>query len=89
VKVQPVVTSRTRISDNHWRTAMSYTLTNAKDKPVTVELIQNGVPWWWTDTRISSESLKSEKRDADTSVWQVPVPANGKTIVTATFETRY
>lgn len=89
VKVQPVVTSRTRISDNHWRTAMSYTLTNARDRPVTVELIQNGVPWWWTDTRISSESLKSEKRDADMTVWQVPVPANDKTIVTATFETRY
>ena len=89
VKIQPVMTSRTRISDNHWRTAMNYTLTNAKDKPVTVELIQNGVPWWWADTRISSESLKSERRDADTAVWQVPVPANGKAIVTATFETRY
>jgi len=68
---------------------MSYTLTKAKDKPVTVELIQDGVPWWWTDTRIISESMKSERRDADTTAWQVPVPANGSATVTATFETRF
>jgi hypothetical protein len=89
VKVQPTVAERTRVSEYHWRTTMRYLLTNARDKPVTVELIQSGVPWWWADTRISAESLKSERRDADTSVWQVPVPANGKTTVTATFETRF
>jgi hypothetical protein len=89
VKVQPTVAERTRVSEYHWRTTMRYLLTNARDKPVMVELIQSGVPWWWADTRISAESLKSERRDADTSVWQVPVPANGKTTVTATFETRF
>jgi hypothetical protein len=89
VKVQPTVVERTRVSDNHWRTTMRYKLTNARDRAVTVELIQSGVPWWWTDTRISAESLKSERRDADTTVWQVPVPANGSATVTATFETRF
>jgi hypothetical protein len=88
VKVQPTVTDRTRLSEIHWRTSMKYTLTNAKDQPVTVELIQDGVPWWWNDTRIEAESLKSEKRDADTEVWQVPVPANGSATVTVTFDTR-
>jgi hypothetical protein len=89
VKVQPAVIERTRLSSDRWRTAMRYTVTNAKDRPVTVELVQDGVPWWWTDTRITAESLKSERRDASTSVWQVPVPANGTTTVTATFETRF
>jgi hypothetical protein len=89
VKVQPVVAERTRLSASRWRTTMRYTLTNAKDQPVTVELIQGGVPWWWTDTRITSESMKSERRDADTAAWQVPVPANGSATVTATFETRF
>lgn len=89
VKVQPAVIERTRLSPDRWRTAMRYTLTNAKDRPVTVELVQDGVPWWWTDTRITTESLKSERRDASTSVWQVQVPANGTTTVTATFETRF
>jgi hypothetical protein len=88
VKVQPNVTDRTRLSSDRWRTTVRYTLTNAKDRPVTVELVQNGVPWWWTDTRIVSESLKSEKRDADSEVWQVSVPASGTSTVTATFDTR-
>ncbi len=87
VKVLPVVVERTRLSEWKWRTAMRYTLTNAKRTPVTVELTQSGFDW--TDTRIISESRKSERRDADSTVWQVPVPANGETIVTATFETRY
>jgi hypothetical protein len=88
VKVQPTVTDRTRLSADHWRTTMRYALTNAKDRPVTVELVQDGVPWWWADTRIVTESAKSEKRDADTEVWQVPVPANGSATVTVTFDTR-
>ncbi|USU11714.1 DUF4139 domain-containing protein [Sphingomonadaceae bacterium OTU29THOMA1] len=87
VKVLPVVVERTRLSEWKWRTAMRYTLTNAKRTPVTVELTQSGFDW--TDTRIIAESRKSERRDADSTVWQVPVPANGETIVTATFETRY
>jgi hypothetical protein len=88
VKVQPTVTNRTRLSSDRWRTTMRYTLTNAKDRPVTVELVQDGVPWWWTDTRIVTESLKSETRDARTQVWQVPVSANGTATVTVTFDTR-
>jgi hypothetical protein len=88
VKVQPSVTDRTRLSEEHWRTTMRYVLTNAKDQPIRVELVQDGVPWWWNDTKIEAESLKSERRDADTEVWQVPVPANGTATVTVTFDTR-
>ena len=86
VKVQPVVEARTRINDRRWKTAMRYTLTNALPKPVTVRVIQGGL---WGDVRISSESQKSERRDADSVVWSVTVPANGKTDLTATFDTRY
>ncbi|KQU55851.1 hypothetical protein ASG67_07005 [Sphingomonas sp. Leaf339] len=87
VKVQPTVTARTKVGGTRWRTAMRYTLTNAKATPVTVEVTQAGLDW--TDTRIIDESRKSERRNAATVVWQVPVPANGQTIVTATFDTRY
>ena len=89
VKVQPVVVSRERVSSTRWRTAMRYTVTNARPRPVTVELAQTDVRWWWSDTRVADESLKSARPDADSVVWQVPVPANGETVVTATFETRY
>jgi hypothetical protein len=88
VKVRPTVVERTALSRTRYRTRMSYTLTNARSAPVTVELIQQGLDWG-SDTRLVDESLRSERRDADSAAWQVRVPANGETVVTATFETRY
>ncbi len=87
VKVRPVVEQRTRLGDSRWRTTMRYMLTNARAVPVTVELVQAGLDW--TDTRITAESRKSVRRDAGATIWQVPVPANGEAVVTATFDTRY
>lgn len=86
VKVQPVVEARTRVNERRWKTTMRYTLTNALPKPVTVRVFQGGL---WGDVRISAESQKSERRDADSVVWSVTVPANGKTDLTATFDSRY
>ena len=68
---------------------MRYELTNARDSAVTVDLMQSGLDFGWTDTRIVAESLKSERRNSNAVVWAVPVPANGSAAVTATFETRY
>ena len=89
VKVKAVVEARTRLSENKWRTTMRYELTNAKPEAVTVDLVQSGLDWWWADTRITAESLKSGRKDANAALWRVPVAANGSTSVTATFETRY
>jgi hypothetical protein len=87
VKVQPTTVSRTKQSDNRWRTEMRYRLTNARSRAVTVELVQAGLAW--PDTRIVTESRKSERVNAGSALWQVPVPANGEAVVTATFDTRY
>ena len=89
VKVRPTVVERTRLEGGRWRTRMSYTLTNARGVPVTVDLVQAGLDWIYTDTRIVEESQRSTRRDANTAVWQVAVPANGERVVTATFDTRY
>jgi hypothetical protein len=89
VKVKAVVEKRERLSETKWRTTMRYTLTNARPEPVTVDLVQAGLDWSWEDTRIADESLKSERRSSDEALWHVPVPANGETSVTATFETRF
>jgi hypothetical protein len=72
-----------------WRTTMRYTLTNARPQPVTVDLTQSGLDNYWHDTRIVSETVKSERLSGDRVVWRVPVPANGTATVTAVFETRY
>ena len=86
VKVQPTVVKRTSIGDFNWRTDMRYILTNALPKPVTVALLQAGL---WGDSSITTESQKSKRRDAEAVEWQVQVPANGKTVVTATITTRF
>ena len=86
VKVQPVVESRTKVNDRRWKTAMRYTLTNALPKAVTVQVIQSGL---WGETKVAEESQRSERRDADSVVWNVTVPANGKVALTATFDSKY
>lgn len=87
VKVKPVVEKRERINDYKWRTTISYTLSNARPAPVVVDLIQDDFSW--TDSRILAESQKSIRQSAETLMWQVNVPANAETKVTATFETRF
>jgi hypothetical protein len=86
VKVRPVVEQRTRVGSSRWKTRMRYSLTNATPKPITVDLVQAGL---WGDTRIDSESMKSERLSADDARWRVPVPANGEATVTAIFDSRY
>ncbi len=89
VKVRPVVEARERIGSTRWKTSMRYTLTNARSTPVVVDLTQAGLDNYWDDTRIVSESIKSERRSSDQAVWKVTVPANGEAAVTAVFDTRY
>lgn len=88
VKVQATVVKRERVSDHVWRTFMSYRLTNARANPVTLDLVQRGLDWYWDDTRIITESQKSQRVDSDGTRWRVELPANGEATVTATFETR-
>ena len=73
-------------TDVFWRTRMRYVVTNAGPRPITVDLRQSGLNW---DTRVTEESLPSEKVSSNEVLWRVPVPANGETVVTATFDTRY
>jgi len=86
VKVRAVVDKRTRVNTFNWQSDMRYELSNASARPVTVKLLQEGL---WGDSRTTAESQKSTRRGADTAEWAVTVPANGKTSLTATFETRF
>jgi hypothetical protein len=89
VKVQSVVEKREKLGERRWRTVMRYDITNAKPEAISVDLAQGGLDFWWADTKIVAESIKSVRRDSETVIWTVPVPANGKVSVSATFETRY
>lgn len=81
-----VSTGEIEAPQTYWRTNMRYLVTNAGPKPVTVDLHQYGLAW---DTRVVQESIPSEKPSDEEVLWHVPVPANGQTVVTASFETRY
>jgi hypothetical protein len=86
VKVKAIVAERTRLSSRRWRTKMIYTLSNAREAPVTVDLAQDGL---WGDVRITEQSLTGQRISADRVEWKVPVPANGTTDLTAVFDSRY
>ncbi|MEQ8311955.1 MAG: DUF4139 domain-containing protein [Sphingopyxis sp.] len=89
VKVQATVVERERVSPRVTRSSMRYTLTNARAQPVTLDLLQRGLDWYWDETRIVAESHKSERLDSDGTRWRVELPANGEATITATFETRH
>ncbi|MCB2089374.1 MAG: DUF4139 domain-containing protein, partial [Sphingomonadaceae bacterium] len=75
----------------YYRTTMRYTLTNAKNTPVDVDLVQAGLNrgWWSTDYRVVSEDITGTQINNDRRKWIVPVPAEGKRVIRVTFETRY
>lgn len=75
----------------YYRTTMRYTLTNAKDEAVDVDLTQGGLNryWWSNDYRVVSEDIVGEQMNSDRRKWVVPVPAEGKRVIRVTFETRY
>lgn len=75
--------------NSYWRNQMRYVITNARPVPVTVDVIQGGLGrWsWWRDLRVGEESIPGVQESFDERRWEVPVPANGKVELTATFIT--
>jgi hypothetical protein len=86
VKIQSTVVKRSLLAKNDWQTDMRYTLTNALPQAVTVALLQSGL---WGDATVKAESQKSIRHSAEAAEWDVIVPANGKSEVTASFGTRF
>jgi hypothetical protein len=74
-----------------YRTTMRYTLTNAKNAAVAVQLTQTGLnrSWWSDDFRVTAEDIKGEQLNADRRRYTVPVPAEGERVIRVTYETRY
>jgi hypothetical protein len=77
------------VPDDFWRNDMKYIVTNARPVPVTVDVIQGGLGrwWWWRGLRIGNESIPGVQDSFDERRWEVPVPANGKVELTASFIT--
>jgi hypothetical protein len=87
---EPVRTVEVQTQPTYWRTTMVYTLTNARPNPVTVDLVQAGLnQTYWNDTRVVSETVPGQQVSAEDRRYTITVPAEGKTEVTAVFDTRY
>ncbi len=84
VTVQPTVVASEKLSKWRTRYSMSYALRNAQAGPVSVELRQSGLE---RDGKVEAESLPSKRIDASTLSWDVPVPADGETVLTFTVDT--
>jgi hypothetical protein len=80
VTSQSTIREQTASSRTVTETVMEYTLRNARPEPVTVTLRQRA-GGWRVETEILEETLKSRKPDANTYVWDVPVPAEGQTVL--------
>jgi hypothetical protein len=65
--------------------AFQIVLKNAKDEPVTVKVVEP-IPGDW---QMQTESLPHKKEASNTAVWNVPVPAGGKTTLTYKVRVRY
>lgn len=74
VKAARKQTSFRKIADKVYESAFSIELSNAKDIPVVVKVVEP-VPGDW---EMVAESQKHAKGDAHSAVWLVPVPAGGK-----------
>jgi hypothetical protein len=83
-----VTTTTVETQKEFWRTTMTYRVTNARPQPVTVDVIQDGLSRG-ADTRVTSESLTGRQMSVDSRIWSIPVPANGETVLTVVYETRY
>jgi hypothetical protein len=84
ITVQPTVVKTERRGDHKVRYSMSYTVRNAKDAPVTVELVQGGL---LRDGAVVAESQPSRRLSASRLAYDVAVPAHGETRLTFTVDT--
>ena len=71
--------------NNVFESAYQVTLKNAKNQPVTVKVFEP-FPGDW---QVLSESLPHTKEAAGTALWQVPVAAEGKTVLTYRVRVKY
>jgi hypothetical protein len=80
-----VTTTTVETPDEFYRTTMRYIVTNARSKPVTVTVKQQGLGSWTRETRVTSESIEGKQEGDDTRKWEVPVAANSKTELLVTY----
>ena len=78
-------TSFEKVSNRVFESAYQVEIRNAKNEPVEVKVVEPISGDW----QMLSESLPHDKTTARTAVWKVPVPADGKTVLTWKVRVKY
>jgi len=78
-------TDFSRLSKRVFEQEITIELSNAKDEPVTVRVVEP-IPGDW---KILKESLPHTQSSANSALWNVPVPAGGKTKLTYRVRTEW
>lgn len=84
ITVQPTLVKQEKVSLFRSRYSMEYLIRNAKSEATNVDIRQAGL---WRDGKVLTENIKSNRIDAYTLSWDVPVGANGETKLTFIVET--
>jgi hypothetical protein len=80
-----VRTSSEKLADNLYRTSFEITIRNHRDEDVVVEVSEPVGGYW----EVVSESLPHRKVNASELAFDVPVPADGETVLTYTVQVKY
>jgi hypothetical protein len=80
-----VRTDARKLADNLYRTTFEITLRNHRDEDVTVEIIEQVGGYW----EVVESSIEPRKVDAQTLGFDVPVKADGETVLRYTVEVKY
>jgi hypothetical protein len=81
VTIQPTLVQTQRVSRRWDDYSMSYTVRSARTEPITVTIRQDGLARF---NEVRAESLAGRRTDSNSFAWDVPVPANGETVLTFT-----
>jgi len=74
-----------RLADNYYRHTFAITLRNHKSEDVVVEVLEPVGGFW----EVVEESIEHRKVNATTLAFDVPVAADGETVLTYTVEVKY
>jgi hypothetical protein len=81
VTIQPMLVQTERVSRRWDDYSMSYVIRNARAEPITVTIRQDGLARF---NEVRSESIQGRRTDSNSFAWDVPVPANGETMLAFT-----
>jgi hypothetical protein len=85
IVAERVRTNSERLADNLYRTTFEITIRNHRENDVVVEVSEPVGGYW----EVITETLPHRKVNANELAFDVPVPADGETVLTYTVQVKY